>query len=191
MTPYTSSQSGSTANVLLREAGEHDAPAIAALHADSWRRHYRGAFLDSYLDGDIVPERLRVWTGRLTPPRLNQYTVCAELDGDVVGFAHVDFGQDPKWGALVDNLHVTSARKGSGIGTQLLSAAAQELVRSRPSETLYLWVLDQNVAAQAFYDARGGTRVETTTRGPFPGGGRAAGHRYYWADPRLLIGGTP
>jgi ribosomal protein S18 acetylase RimI-like enzyme len=100
------------------------------------------------------------------------------------------FDHDPQWGALLDNLHVRSDLKGAGIGTRLLSMAAQGLVRSRPSQSLCLWVLDQNNAAQAFYDARGGTRVETTLRGPFPGGGMAVGHRYFWPDPQRLITGS-
>jgi hypothetical protein len=43
--------------VLYLDANSCDADSIAALHADSWRRHYRGAYLDSYLDGDAVSER--------------------------------------------------------------------------------------------------------------------------------------
>jgi len=175
--------------VQYREATEHHADAIAALHADSWRRHYRGAYLDSYLDGDILSERRERWTLRLKPPRLNQLTVCAEIDGDVVGFSHTLFDHDPHWGALLDNLHVRSDLKGAGIGTRLLSIAAQELVRSRPSQSLYLWVLEQNTPAQAFYDERGGTRMETMLRGPFPGGGLAVGHRYFWPDPQSLLTG--
>jgi len=170
-----------------RWATEHDADAIAKLHADSWRRHYRGAYLDEYLDGDILSERVEVWSARLAPPRQNQFTVCAEAGGNIVGFAHTVLGHDPIWGALLDNLHVRSDQKRSGIGTRLLSDVAQELIERRPSEPLYLWVLDQNKAAQLFYDARGGTRVETTMRGPFPGGGRAIGHRYSWRDPSRLI----
>ena|ERR1700733_10709261 len=173
--------------VQYREATEDDAGAIAALHSDSWRRHYRGAFLDSYLDGDILPERLEVWTCRLSTPRSNQFTVCADLGGETMGFAHTIFGSDPKWGALLDNLHVRSDHKRRGIGTELLAQTARALVRTRPSEGLHLWVLDQNIAAQAFYDARGGMRVETTLRGPFPGGGTSVGHRYFWADPRHLV----
>lgn len=176
--------------VRYREVTELDAGAIAALHADSWRRHYRGAYLDTYLDGDIVPERREVWTDRLTPPRANQCTVCAEVDGDIIGFAHTVFGQDPTWGALLDNLHVRSDLKGRGVGTRLLSETAQALIRRRPSESLHLWVLDQNTAAQRFYRSRGGTRVETTLRGPFPGGGKAVGHRYFWPDPHRLILGS-
>jgi hypothetical protein len=37
-----------------------DSAAIATLHADSWRRHYRGAYSDQYLDGNIVEERQAV-----------------------------------------------------------------------------------------------------------------------------------
>jgi ribosomal protein S18 acetylase RimI-like enzyme len=173
--------------VRYRAATEHDAADIAALHADSWRRHYRGAYLDSYLDGDVVADRLEAWTSRLAPPRSNQYTVCAEADGDTVGFAHTVFDHDPEWGALLDNLHVQSGFKGHGIGTRLLSETARELTRCRSSESLYLWVLEQNVAAQSFYDARGGNNVETVLRGPFPGGGYAMGHRYVWPDPASLI----
>lgn len=49
----------------------------ARLNADSWRRNYRGAYLDSFLDGDVLADRLAVWTDRLTQPRSNQYTIVA------------------------------------------------------------------------------------------------------------------
>jgi ribosomal protein S18 acetylase RimI-like enzyme len=173
--------------VRFREGTGADAGAIAVLHADSWRRHYRGAFLNSYLDGDVVADRVAEWSHRLAPPRLNQYTVVAEQDGEIIGFAHVVFDHDPRWGALLDNLHVTSGLKRLGIGTTLLSEAAQVLVEQRPSDALYLWVLEQNKAAQAFYASRGGTCVGSDLRGPFPGGGRATGYRYAWPDPSELI----
>jgi ribosomal protein S18 acetylase RimI-like enzyme len=173
--------------IRYRETTENDAGAIAALHADSWRRHYRGAYLDEYLDGDIVADRLEVWTSRLAPPRFNQCTVCADTDSNIIGFAHLVFDEHPKWGALLDNLHVRSSFKGHGIGTRLLSESATELIRYRPSQALYLWVLDQNAAARSFYDDRGGTEVGSMLRGPFPGGGRAVGHRYWWPEPSRLI----
>ena len=187
MTRTPSAEPQPVPSVRYREATEHDADAIAALHADSWRRHYRGAYLDAYLDGDIFTDRREVWTTRLNPPRLNQYTVCADVGGDILGIAHTVFGHDPTWGALLENLHVRNDVKGHGIGTRLLSETALKLIRCRPSESLYLWVLDQNEAAQLFYDARGASRVESTLRGPFPGGGRAVGHRYLWPDPSRLI----
>lgn len=173
--------------IAVREASAQDSAAIAALHADSWRRHYRGAYLDTFLDGDVVADRQAVWGERLTAPGAGQFTLVADHGGVVVGFVHMILDADSRWGALLDNLHVTHQLKRRGIGRRLLGAAAQELARCRPTDRrFYLWVLDQNTAAQAFYAACGGTKVETTLRGPFPGGGRALGHRIAWPDAAAL-----
>jgi ribosomal protein S18 acetylase RimI-like enzyme len=176
-------------SVQYLDANECDADSVAALHADSWRRHYRGAYLDSYLDGDVVADRQEVWRRRLAQPTTGQVTVIARHGDEVLGFVHTILDQDPLWGSLLENLHVRSDLKRAGIGSHLLSENALRLLPLRPQGTLHLWVLDQNTAAQAFYEARGGTRVETQLRGPFPGGGRALSHRYHWTDPtRLVIG---
>jgi hypothetical protein len=42
------------AGLRFRAAGPGDAHAIAALHAGSWQRHYRGAFSDAFLDNDVA-----------------------------------------------------------------------------------------------------------------------------------------
>jgi ribosomal protein S18 acetylase RimI-like enzyme len=170
-----------------REATPSDIEAIAGLHAESWRRNYRGAFADSYLDGDVYTDRLDVWRDRLTLPGSNQYTVVADLDGVVVAFAHTIFDDDPTWGALLDNLHAAHGRKRRGIGTRLMSETARVLVERRPATGLYLWVLEQNKDAQAFYRARGGRPVGREIGGPFPGGGTAPSLRYAWPDPSILI----
>lgn len=174
-------------NVQYREATADDAAAIAGLHADSWRRHYRGAFLDSYLDGDVVADRMAEWTGRLSRAALDRYTLVADLDGGVVGFAHTILDADPVWGAFLDNLHVRHDLKRLGIGARLLAGTAQAVSRRRPSSGLYLWVLEQNTAAQAFYHSQGGRRVERELAGPFPGGGHAFSFRYAWPDTSGLI----
>jgi ribosomal protein S18 acetylase RimI-like enzyme len=166
----------------IRDATASDIEAIASLHADSWRRHYRGAYSGSFLDSDVVADRQAVWAQRLTCPRADQYTIVAVLGDLVVGFLHMDLDHDPAWGALVDNLHVASGQKRHGIGTRLLVEAARVLVERGPGGGFYLWVLDQNKAAQAFYAALGGERVESMVCGPFPGGGSALGHRMAWRD---------
>jgi ribosomal protein S18 acetylase RimI-like enzyme len=170
----------------LRPATRDDVDGIAALHADSWRRNYRGAFLDSYLDGDVVADRLAVWTDRIAHAGPTERTIVAEQDGEFLGFAHTQFDEDPIWGALLDNLHVVHDHKGLGIGTNLLRETARAVL-ARPAPTgLYLWVLEQNTAAQAFYAARGGREVGRELRGPFPGGGTAVGFRIAWPDPSVL-----
>jgi len=172
-----------------RPATASDAEAIADLHADSWRRNYRGAYLDSYLDGDVVADRLAVWSDRLTDPEPDRFTLVAEVDGFVAGFAHTILDEDATWGAYLENLHVGHDLKRQRMGSKLLAETARELIQKRPSSGLYLWVLEQNAAARAFYEARGGRRTGRELRGPFPGGGTAVGLRFAWPDPRQLLSG--
>jgi hypothetical protein len=54
----------------LRVATGADAMAVATLHAESWRAHYRGAYRDEYLDGEVVQDRIRVWKERLSTETL-------------------------------------------------------------------------------------------------------------------------
>jgi len=178
--------------VRYRRAVARDIPGIAELHADSWRRNYRGAYLDSYLDGNVVGERVAAWSERLSTPTDNNVTIVADGDGMVVGFAHTILDEDPQWGALLDNLHVSHALKGSGIGTRLMAETAAAVIGARPGTGLHLWVLEQNEPAQAFYGARGGECVGQQLAGPFPGGGRAPALRYAWPDPSTLMAdGSP
>jgi len=77
--------------ITFRDASIHDVEAIAALHAESWRRHYRGAYLDSFLDGDVLANRLEVWHTRMTVPSADHFTIGAFRSDAVVGFVHVFF----------------------------------------------------------------------------------------------------
>jgi ribosomal protein S18 acetylase RimI-like enzyme len=169
----------------FRAARPEDAPAVAGLHADSWQRHYRGAYTDAFLDNEVAEYLGRLWTERLAAPPPEARTILAEYDGELVGIAHTFLDDHPTWGAFVDNLHVRYAVKRQGIGTRLLARVAQEVVRSSPSSGLHLTVLDQNTAAQAFYSACGGTSVERLEV-PAPGGnqawlnGRPTCHRFAW-----------
>jgi GNAT superfamily N-acetyltransferase len=185
---FTSDPSG----LRFRAAGPGDAHGIAALHADSWQRHYRGAYSDSFLDGDVAGYLLPLWTGRLTSPDPRARTIIAEAaDKDVVGLAHTVLGEDPVWGAFLDNLHVAYGLKRQGIGARLLALTGQEVMYWSPASGLYLWVLEQNSAARAFYAARGGACVESAEVQP-PGddparlNGKPIGLRYAWRDPSTL-----
>jgi GNAT superfamily N-acetyltransferase len=171
----------------LRTATSADAVAVADLHADSWRRHYRGTYDDAYLDGDVFAERRAVWTKRLADidPAVAR-TILIEDEGRLVGFAHVMFDDDPRWGALVDNLHVRFDHKRGGVGTALMRAAARAVLEQAEPSGLYLWALEANAPARAFYRARGGAEVEFEVS-ELEGGGQAMAVRYAWPDPRLLL----
>lgn len=181
--------------VQCRSADANDAPAVAALHTDSWRRHYRGAYSDSYLDGDVEADRLNVWSERLSDQDAETVTILAEDGSSLVGFAHTVLDADEEWGALLDNLHVVHARQRCGIGRRLVTETARALVERRPSSPFHLWVLEQNRAAQAFYEALGGSRADRRLVIP-PGGdparlnGTPYCYRYAWRDAAQLLGGA-
>jgi len=179
-----------TGRLRFRSATAEDAIEIATLHAENWRQHYRGAYSDAFLDGDVLGDRERVWTQRLRKPDAGSRTVLAEADTGIAGFAHAVFDSDPTWGALLDNLHVSQQHTRRGVGTELLAVIAHVVIERHTP--LYLWVLEQNVHAQAFYEARSGIRVE---RAPVssPGGvasrvnGTPSKLRYAWCDPTVLL----
>ncbi len=178
--------------LMFRPARASDAPSVAALHADSWRRHYRGSYADSFLDGDVLSDRLVVWSERLHQPRSDSSTVIAEAGGRVAGFVHTVLDADPVWGALLDNLHVVIGHLRGGIGTRLMGHSAKFVVTQRPQRSLFLWVHKTNEGAQRFYQALGGRCVESapiTDVGGVPGrlNGVPVKLRYAWADASVLV----
>lgn len=185
-----------TAEPLFRAARPGDAPAIAALHADSWQRHYRGAFSDAFLDHDAAGYLLPLWTERLATVNSQARTILAEHDGAVVGLAHTFLGQDVTRGAFLDNLHVAYELKRQRIGTRLLTLTAQAVLDSSPASGLYLWVLEQNTDARAFYTAHGAACTERFHVPP-PGGdparlnGKPITLVYAWRDLSPLLAGRP
>ena len=169
-------------SIELRDATPDDVEAIAALHADSWRRTYRGALADEYLDGDVVEERRGVWRARLASPAPLGGTIVA-FDGDVLaGFAHTEVDHDPTWGSMLDNLHVAHTHRRRGIATRLMAATAEWVATHAAEPRFHLWVLKQNTAAQAFYEALDGRCVEESLWHA-PGGGPPAPElRYAWEN---------
>jgi hypothetical protein len=98
---------------------------IAALHADSWRRHYRGAYSDAFLDGDVIADRIATWSERLRAPDPRRQTILAENTGGLIGFAHIAFDDDPNTGALLDNLHVANGHKRRGVWLAVIEPDGQ------------------------------------------------------------------
>jgi ribosomal protein S18 acetylase RimI-like enzyme len=176
----------------FRQAGPGDAETVALLHADSWRRHFRGAYADSFLDGDVVADRLTVWRSRRRAQVDGATTIIAQDGTGLAGFVHVIFDEDTRWGSLVDNLRVARDRRRMGIGRALLTRAAEAVAGRAAGTCIYLWVLEQNSDAQQFYRAMRGTRVETAQASP-PGGvpirlnGRPGKFRFMGPDCSLLL----
>ncbi len=167
--------------VHLRAAGPADASAIAALHAESWRRHYRGAYPDVFLDGPVFDDRRLVWEARLAAASAQQHILLAEDETGLAGFACAYGGHDPYWGSLLDNLHVRAEQHGRGIGARLLRGVAAWCGLSHPRDGLYLWVLEHNTPAQAFYRRLGAQDAGAMIKAA-PGGGEVTARRFIWTS---------
>jgi ribosomal protein S18 acetylase RimI-like enzyme len=164
-----------------RTATPADAEAVAALHADSWRRAYRGMYSDEFLDGDLPGERLRVWEPRLNDPPSNQYVLLAVDDGELAGFVCGYADDDPTWGSLIDNLHVRIDYRRQGIAAELMRRAAEWFSENASRPLFYLWVIEDNTPARRFYEMLGATNSETVSK-TLPSGNPGRVCRYTWPD---------
>ncbi|HZO91304.1 MAG TPA: GNAT family N-acetyltransferase [Chthonomonadaceae bacterium] len=173
-----------------REATYTDCLTIATLHANSWRRTYRGSYRDEFLDGPVFEDRRAVWEKRLAEPPANQFVV-AEEEGYLVGFACAYGRVDPRWGTLLDNIHVRPAQQRQGIGTALVAEVVAWCHAHYADCGLWLWVVGQNERARRFYERLGAVNNGAELRPPSAGGGAPREvHRYSWATLDKVRVGT-
>ncbi|MDA1331343.1 MAG: GNAT family N-acetyltransferase [Proteobacteria bacterium] len=169
--------------VKIREASLDDCITIAALHAKSWQRAYKGILSDQYLDHEVESDRLQIWMGRFANPSVNQLILCLESAQDIVGFVCAYFSADEAFGTFIDNLHVSHALKRHGYGAQMVERIA-DLSRAQFNESrVYLWVLADNKPAVTFYERIGGERYEARIWDS-PDGGKYLKYRYVWGRQR-------
>jgi ribosomal protein S18 acetylase RimI-like enzyme len=172
--------------VTLRCAQVADEPAIARLHADSWRTAYRGILRDDFLDGTVSANRRELWRTRFSEiDREDQLILVSEQRGEIQAFACAFLDADPEWGTLLDNLHVIPGLKGRGLGRQLLSAVAKKIRERGLHSTLHLWVYEQNMQARGFYERLGGV-ITACVAEAAPDGSRVNALRYGWRELSFL-----
>jgi len=175
--------------IALREATAADAPALARLHAQSWRGFYRGVMSDAYLDGDIDADRAAFWADALALPAPGQAVIVAQEEGDLAGFVHLHANHDEAWGSYVHALHVAEAFQGRGIGARLMDAVGEWCERHGTRGGVWLWVLEPNAPARGFYERIGARNVELDVW-EAPDGGRVQKLRYAWPSPQALRTGA-
>ncbi|GAA2041183.1 hypothetical protein GCM10009819_28620 [Agromyces tropicus] len=146
---------------IIRPARIADAPGIADVH---WRSHQTTYVEPGRVDRELVEawsmrERIQGWVtyaaiseGVLPPPDgFHAVRLAVAVDGDrVVGWAVTSAGRDedgPR-DLELEGLYVLDEFHGRGVGQALVDAA----IGDRPA---YLWVLDDNPRAQAFYRRNG------------------------------------
>lgn len=143
----------------LRAATVADAPALAAVHRESWRTTYGGILPLDFIATSAGRQGEAGWRGRIARASGAGATWVAERGGRIVGFADCGDARHLLEGleAEIYALYVLQPRQRLGAGRELVRACARHFVR-HGLFGFYLWVLKAN-RARLFYEALGGEEI--------------------------------
>jgi ribosomal protein S18 acetylase RimI-like enzyme len=131
---------------------DDDFDAISRVYARSWKAAYKGIVPQDYLDG--LPENK--WSQMLKKSVWTSLVLIEE--GEIIGTSMVCLGRDEAmadWGEIV-SIYLLPEYFGRGYGKPLLDSAIAEL-KGMGYKFIYLWVLEDNKRARAFYEKNGFT----------------------------------
>lgn len=140
--------------ISFHDASSLDAGLISHIYATSWRKAYRGIIAQHYLDrlpDEYWVPSIRSWldSGRLS-------CVIIYEDKEPVGCAIFGRGRDEDhgdWGEIV-SFYLLPDKTRMGYGSALLDEALRRM-REEGYTRFYLWAIEGNRAADAFYRKRG------------------------------------
>jgi GNAT superfamily N-acetyltransferase len=122
--------------------------AIELADRDAWARLFvaYGEFYETAFTDEVVDSTWR----RLLDPTEGVDALVAELDGEVVGFAHYrshpdTFSTGRDW--FLDDLYTDPAARGQGVATQLI-----DHLKQLADGTLRWITAESNATAQSVYD---------------------------------------
>ena len=134
--------------IRVRAARVEDARGIAVVHVEAWREAYSGQLPADVLAGLEVEPRASRWAAIIEDDITDVYV--AESATGIVGWATSSDGRDDDRPVTreLEGIYLLEAVYGSGAGQELLVAA----IGDQPA---YLWMLDDNPRAEAFYRRNG------------------------------------
>ncbi|MGB8627758.1 MAG: GNAT family N-acetyltransferase [Candidatus Cybelea sp.] len=111
----------------IRRAVPADASGIARVHVAAWDRAFRGIVPDDVIAARTLEVRIGQWTSVLQKP--DRVTLVAHGDDDLIcGFASAVPIPEPNFQGYLETLYVAPALWERGVGRELLSAIAAELL---------------------------------------------------------------
>lgn len=129
---------------------EDDRLAVSRIYAESWRYAYRGIVPQAFLDGlseDNCGKSIDM-EGR--------YNLVAVADGKLIGtssYCKSRFPEYADFGEII-SIYLLPEYMGKGYGKKLLAAAVEKL-SEMGFRRVFLWVLEENHNARAFYERCG------------------------------------
>jgi len=142
----------------VRDATVEDARGIARVHTRTWQAAYDHIFPTARLAGLVEDHRAEQWREWLSSPEERRHTLVVDVEGEVVGFAHVGRTRDPESNEdLVGELYavyVLPEAWGRGIGRSLMAEVLRRLREDGFREAI-LWVIEDNPRTRRYYELAG------------------------------------
>jgi ribosomal protein S18 acetylase RimI-like enzyme len=145
--------------VRVRKATPDDADVLVDIHVRGRRSYYEGHLPESQLAEWESAVRSNGYRDIIDGP--DRTWLCAELDGEVAGFALIGHPAELK------QLHVRPQHWGRGVGTALNDECVR-LWREAGVDVAHLDVFEHNDRARAFYARLGWQVVGEPTGGAHP-----------------------
>lgn len=127
-----------------------DIYSIAKIYVESWKFAYEGIIPQDYLDR-LMPD---IWVENLK--KSERHSLIAIERGRYIGVASYSKSRMKEfadWGEII-SIYLFPEYIGKGCGKKLLTAALTEL-KKLGYYHVFLWVLEDNVRARAFYENMG------------------------------------
>lgn len=131
-------------------APQDDRMAVSHIYEASWKATYRGIVPQSYLDGIPAGQ----WAAGLDSGDMRHVLLVDR--GALIGASGFCGSRSPQFGGFgeIVSLYLLPERVGTGCGRRLLTFVLKELAELGYTDA-FLWVLEENRAARAFYQKAG------------------------------------
>lgn len=146
--------------VHVREAQVGDALGIATVHVRSWQTTYPGIMPDEFLSSLSIEKRAAYWERGLENPIEGGFTLVAEENGTIIGFAGggPERSGDPEHRGELYAVYLLEEHQGRGLGRMLFLEVARRL-KLHGFRKMLLWVARENLPSVAFYERMGGVAL--------------------------------
>ena len=135
---------------------QKDAAAIGRVYCEGWKAAYRGLMPDFFLNA-LTPQNCAPKPDHIAPDR----RLVAEVDGDVVGTVTFGKGRENASLAEIQSIYVLPDHWSKGQGSDLFRGVV-ERAKAQGYPGLYVWTLEGNTRAKAFYEHMGMTATGET-----------------------------
>ena len=148
---------------MIRPAEQKDAAAIGRIYSAGWKAAYAGLMPGFFLDA-LTPANCAPKPDHIAPKR----RFVAELEGEAVGTVTFGEGREEASLAEIQSLYVLPEQWRTGQGSALFHAVC-DWAKDKGFPGLYLWSLEGNAGANAFFVRMGMTPTGAKRETEFAG----------------------